>query len=309
MFSYIFFFGICYHEIVAYRKEMRFLIFVISIMIPFIGDTAQYKYDLSICAIFQDEAPYLKEWIEYHRLLGVQHFWLYNNSSQDNYLKILKPYIKKDIVELIDWPSPVDKSWIPYQKEAYNDCILRSKEKTCWLAVIDIDEFIVTTNKKPILENLIPYKDRGGLFLFWQMFGTSGLWDIPKGQCLIESLTWKAQPNFGPNKNSKTICRPDRVNKFFVHGATYLPPYHDCSLNGYGGPNQPIQLHPMHINHYWTRTKKFFYEVKIPRRERFENSHYSEQKINRIILDYNKVEDKPILYWVPQLKERLKLED
>ena len=33
---------------------------------------------LSICAIYRDEAPYLVEWIEFHRLVGVEHFYLYD---------------------------------------------------------------------------------------------------------------------------------------------------------------------------------------------------------------------------------------
>jgi len=38
---------------------------------------------LSICAIFKDEAPYLPEWIEFHRLVGVERFFLYDNGSGD----------------------------------------------------------------------------------------------------------------------------------------------------------------------------------------------------------------------------------
>ena len=45
-------------------------------------------YDLSVCAIFKDEASYLKEWIEYHKLVGVQHFYLYENENEsDDFLR------------------------------------------------------------------------------------------------------------------------------------------------------------------------------------------------------------------------------
>ena len=44
------------------------------------------KYNLSICAIFKNEAKYLKEWIEYHRIFGVDHFYLYNIGSRDSFL-------------------------------------------------------------------------------------------------------------------------------------------------------------------------------------------------------------------------------
>ena len=40
---------------------------------------SEKKYKLSICAIFKNEANYLKEWIEYHRMVGVEHFYLYNS--------------------------------------------------------------------------------------------------------------------------------------------------------------------------------------------------------------------------------------
>lgn len=75
------------------------------------------KYDISICAIFRDEADYLREWIEYHRLAGIEHFYLYNNFSKDNYLEILEPYLEKDIVTLTQWEIPRG------QMAAYEDCV------------------------------------------------------------------------------------------------------------------------------------------------------------------------------------------
>ena len=42
-------------------------------------------YELGIVAIFRNEAKNLREWIEYHRLAGVEHFWLYNHGSTDNW--------------------------------------------------------------------------------------------------------------------------------------------------------------------------------------------------------------------------------
>ena len=59
---------------------------------------------LSICAIYRDEAPYLREWIEFHRLVGVERFFLYNNGSEDDHLEVLAPYVEDGIVVLHDWP-------------------------------------------------------------------------------------------------------------------------------------------------------------------------------------------------------------
>ena len=64
------------------------------------------KYQLAICSIFQNEAGYLKEWIEFHRLLGVEHFYLFNNLSTDNFHSVLAPYVKNKVITLIEWPYP-----------------------------------------------------------------------------------------------------------------------------------------------------------------------------------------------------------
>ena len=39
---------------------------------------------LAICTIYRDNAPYFREWIEFHRLVGVERFFLYNNRSDDS---------------------------------------------------------------------------------------------------------------------------------------------------------------------------------------------------------------------------------
>ena len=62
---------------------------------------------LYVCAIFKNETPYLKEWIEFHRIVGVEKFILYQNNSVDDYRYVLDPYVAEGIVELIDWNIPV----------------------------------------------------------------------------------------------------------------------------------------------------------------------------------------------------------
>ena len=44
-------------------------------------DKNLFLYDLAVAAIFKDEARYLKEWLDYHLLAGVEHFYLYFSSK------------------------------------------------------------------------------------------------------------------------------------------------------------------------------------------------------------------------------------
>src|SRR5262245_60313739 len=50
------------------------------------------RTEIAIAAIFCNEADYLKEWIEFHLMVGFDKLFLYNNNSSDNFLPILRPY-------------------------------------------------------------------------------------------------------------------------------------------------------------------------------------------------------------------------
>lgn len=91
---------------------------------------------LAIAAIMKNEGPYLLEWIEYHRSIGFQKFYLYDNDSADNPAGILQPYIASGIVDLIPWPGQAR------QVDAYNDALNKHAKDCKYLATIDLDEFI-----------------------------------------------------------------------------------------------------------------------------------------------------------------------
>lgn len=56
------------------------------------------KGAFGVVTLFRNEGPYLVEWIEYHRLVGVDRFWLYDNGSTDDGPRRLQPYIAKGVV-------------------------------------------------------------------------------------------------------------------------------------------------------------------------------------------------------------------
>ena len=47
-------------------------------------DKNLFMYDLVAVSIVRDEAPYIKEWLDYHLLAGIDHFLIYDNDSADN---------------------------------------------------------------------------------------------------------------------------------------------------------------------------------------------------------------------------------
>ena len=96
-----------------------------------------FKYDVAIVAIAKNEGLYIREWIEYHKLVGVQHIYLYDNESSDNTRKLIQKYIDSGFVEYQLMKG------IGRQLDAYNDAIGRHKNECRYMAFIDLDEYIM----------------------------------------------------------------------------------------------------------------------------------------------------------------------
>lgn len=142
----------------------------------------------------------------------MEHFLLYNHLSEDNYLEVLEPYIEEGFVELIDWPIPYTtfRHWITeIQSKAYLDGIERLRNQSFWIAILDTDEFLFPT-RDATLASLLKrcFESYPCLYANWQMFGTSNVQSIPKGQLLIEQLIKKAPTNHLVNRVGKSIFQP-----------------------------------------------------------------------------------------------------
>lgn len=263
-----------------------------------------YKYDLAIGMIFRDEAPYLKEWIEYHLLVGVEHFYLFNHGSSDNYKKVLAPYIKKGLVELYDAIEQPDFNGT--QVDCYNRTLIKSFKVSKWVAMIDSDEFLVAPNKKKISKILKQYKDCGGVILNWQSFGTSHYEKIPAGKLMIECLTRCAPPEHNMNAMIKSIVRPERVACFKgPHWGEHVPGWYSVDTDHHPfivGNATPSKKNKLWINHYWTRDEKFFRKKKIPRSLAWGRDA---SWMVQIAEELNASSDKTILQHVPDLRKRM----
>ena len=143
---------------------------------------AKQKYELAVCALFKNEADHLKEWIEYHKIVGVEHFYLYDNGSTDEYMKVLKPYIKEKVVTLVRWPDLVKKEegkkltdWVlSTQIPAYENAIVfHAKRRAKWLVFLDVEEFIVPEKEDSILKILKKHYSEAALAIFTDCFDAS----------------------------------------------------------------------------------------------------------------------------------------
>ena len=65
-------------------------------------------HKLSIGAIFCNEAPSLKEWLDHYINRNVDHFYLINDNSNDNFKEVLDPYIQKGYITLFNVTEDLD---------------------------------------------------------------------------------------------------------------------------------------------------------------------------------------------------------
>jgi hypothetical protein len=279
----------------------------------FSSSALAHKYKLSICTVFKDNASFLKEWIEFHRLVGVDHFYLYNNSSSDNYLEVLDPYIKSQIVTLTDWPDrDQDKwgnrlfAWVYYvQIVAFEHAIKSAVGVSEWIAPIDSDEFLVPVVKNTIPEILDMYKFFPAVSIHWKIHGTAGIYEIPPKKLMIELLNRNCAPGHPLDaKCVKPILKPE---EFVSFSADWAP--HTCNYRyNLTAVSPPISV--IRINHYMNGTVKHYVINKIKNRNKQDNYQFSEEEfIARLALG-NDIDDKErvIHRFIPEMRKRMGLD-
>ncbi len=267
----------------------------------------KYKYKLAVACMFQDEARFMKEWIDFHTSIGVDHFYLYNNDSTDDYMNVLEPYIKTGLVELIQWPTASHEWWYfvqQVQPAIYMDAIGRCSALTEWLALIDLDEFIIPVCKSSIpevLDNYFTGAEVGGVCMNWQFYGTSNIYKVEPGEKSICKLLYKMKENGPRNLLCKLIVNPRAVVSLVdPHTWTFKPNYYEIDTNGdrHTHPGNKILLDKLRLNHYWTRDEHYFFNVKIPRYQVFGAA--SIDAVMQSAAEMNEVYDDCILKFVKE---------
>lgn len=297
-------------------NDAIFLSFLFSYLCIYsvIHSEEKQKYDLVICAVFQDESFFLKEWLEFHKLQGVQHFYLYDNLSSDPYYSILRPYIESGEVELFHWPAEA-KNQADYlnlvQLPVYNHALSITQGTSRWVAFLDLDEFLFSVKYDTLTDLLRSYEEYAALGVNWQVFGTSWIDRIPENGLITEHLLYKAPTDFEMNRVVKLIVQPHRVQSIrSPHFFEYQPGY--FAVDSLKRPlsaqieGLSVLIDTVRINHYWCGTYDWLVHNKIPRREKW-GYIFSKQMIDEIVCSFNQIIDTSILHFIPAL--RLKVAD
>jgi hypothetical protein len=211
---------------------------------------------VALCLRFLNEAPYLDEWINYYLAAGIDHFYLYNNMSDDNFAEVLAPHIAAGYITLIEWPNK------PASPAADEDFIRRTIGRFEWVGVFDADEFIIIRDGRKIPEFLKGFPNAPAVALHWYYFGSNGHRKRPSNS-VIEAYT-RRQPT--PNRHVKCFVRPETVTQnrnahcWFYRGARWAVNEHGKPILGTIG--KPTAEHAW-INHYYCKSLEDFLEKAL----------------------------------------------
>lgn len=270
---------------------------------------------ISLVTKFRDEARYLKEWIEFHLLVGVDKFYMINHMSQDDPHSVLQPYIDRGIVILED----VMVEYVNYDKPGfYNEVNLVSESipryhnimmnaDTDWMMFLNVDEFLYPKYKNTIKEELIDYPNHiGQVSVNWILFGNSGC-ELKEGELLTEKLT-KCTTTDDNLRHVKSIVKKEAY-KFIrsVHWCELQKRYKTCDGNGDVGniTQEKYQTHRavydrLVINHYVLRDLSYTdkkLKMYIMWGRDIDVEEYSQR--------YNEDTNTDIQRFVPELKKRM----
>jgi hypothetical protein len=153
----------------------------------------------------KNEARFLPELIGYHVLLGVEHFYVYDNNSTDQLGDALAPLVARGLVTIVPWPN------VPASPSCYRHFFDQFAASSQWVAFIDADEFIVESRPGTLLATLQQRQHDAALALNWRYFGSSFHERVPVG-LLIENFR---MANRGFDRHIKVIAQPQHIRRHY----------------------------------------------------------------------------------------------
>lgn len=250
---------------------------------------------IALISVFKNEAHIFKEWIEHYLKEGINHFFLVDNGSTDNYLEKLQIYIDKKIVTLIQDEKK-------YSQVEHLNKFLPICKNFDWILVADLDEIIYSRNGYKTIKDYLNSLNQNILQVNipWKLFGSNNY--IHQPPSVIDSFIYRDN-YFGVSEiNCKSITRGKNVKYLHQHVAE-LNDKNGLVITSDGQENTTrmyfshisndiLNNSSLHINHYVLQSWEFFSNVKMTRGDvtcqsidKIRNEGYFNAHNKNIILD------------------------
>lgn len=274
-----------------------------------------------ILATMRDEAPFLLEWVAYHRAIGFDRIVVYSNDCTDGTDQMLDTLHDAGIVEHMPH-KPSART--PVARVVAADAMRRSHfDLGDWVIWLDADEFLnIHLGDGRVSDLVDAMGEATGICMSWRLFGDSGQSGIANG-LISADFTQCAKPGDGWASVKTLFKHTDSVIDFFQHRPTMCSKFWDDGGFFLGGNGQPLSPSSRQsrmwregqrrskvdgadagwgwaqINHYAVRTPDHFLAKRARGRiayanmggpERYDDHYYSS-------LNKNEDNDTSILRW------------
>ena len=229
-----------------------------------------------IVGCMKNEAPYIVEWVAYHRAIGVDNFLIYTNGCEDGTSEILDRLQELGVLQHRnndEWKGNSPQQYA--LNKALKEPVIRNAE---WIAHIDVDEFINVRCGNGTLEDFLTrVPDATNVAMTWRLFGHNGVLDLADdfviGQfdtcapryCPKPHTVWGFKTMFrNIGAYAKMSChRPNKLADDFrdrvrwVNGSG-LDMTQEAAEKGWRNSTKSIGYDLLQLNHYALRSAESF---------------------------------------------------
>ncbi|MBO9436316.1 glycosyltransferase family 2 protein [Ruegeria sp. R13_0] len=186
------------------------------------SDSGQTVGKKLIVSTMKDEAPYLLEWIAYHRAIGFTDFLIYTNDCSDGTDLLLDRLQQNKIVthvrNVVLKRGP-HKSALKYAQSH------QSYASAQWVYVCDVDEFLNVKIGNGHVDDLIAHSpDAEVIPVAWRLFSNAGQSSLFPGECM--KVFTDAEPAVSSEDEEgrfvKSLFRPSlKVRRLGLHAPVF----------------------------------------------------------------------------------------
>jgi hypothetical protein len=220
------------------------------------------KYYFSIGCVFKNEAHILYEFLEYYFSHGVDHIYMINDFSEDDYLSILDPYLQEGRVTLFQ--NDVVMSDRNRQIIIYNKYFTGPQgilKETVWIGILDMDEFLYSPSELHLPHVLKTWEEKTDCIrVEWVSFGSNQ--HVLQPFSVLSAFDTCCDIHSEVNKKHysyKSIMKSEFVEELGIHSSKLSS---DRCVNLSYTNNGPCELL---IHHYRIQSFDFFMRVKAKR--------------------------------------------
>ncbi|MCA0870253.1 glycosyltransferase family 2 protein [Seohaeicola saemankumensis] len=229
-----------------------------------------------IVGCMKNEAPYIVEWVAYHRAMGVDNFLIYTNDCSDGTAEILDRLQEMGILQHRNNDNWKGNSPQQYAlNQSLKEPVIRN---AAWIIHIDVDEFMNVRCGNGTLQDFFDHvPDATNVAMTWRLFGHNGVTRLADDFVIDQFDT--CAPKFCPKPHTvwgfktmfknigayeKISChRPNKLDEGFRNQVKWVngsgrDMTGEAAENGWRSSKKSIGYDLLQLNHYALRSAESF---------------------------------------------------